>query len=156
MIRIIILVIIVLVILMVIGLFYVGHQSRQMATPSLAASLPECPPTPNCVSSLVGADDSHFIAPVTISDYTPADVIPAASSVIKEMGGQITESSENGLIVTFTSGLLGFVDDMQVRLDPTHQHLEVYSASRVGHSDLGVNRKRVERFRALLIQHLKK
>lgn len=48
----------------------------------------------------------------------------------------------------FTSRLLRFVDDVEFLLGP--QAIEVRSASRVGHSDLGVNRARVEQLREQL------
>ena len=41
-----------------------------------------------------------------------------------------------------------FVDDLECRLDAENRVIHVRSASRVGYSDLGVNRKRVERLRA--------
>jgi len=41
-----------------------------------------------------------------------------------------------------------YVDDVELRLDENKQLIHVRSASRVGHSDLGANRKRVARIRA--------
>jgi len=50
----------------------------------------------------------------------------------------------------FTSRLLHFVDDLELLYDPEAQSFEVRSASRVGTSDLGVNRRRVETLRQRL------
>jgi len=41
-----------------------------------------------------------------------------------------------------------FVDDIELRLEEDEGVVQVRSASRVGRSDFGVNRKRVERLRA--------
>jgi uncharacterized protein (DUF1499 family) len=43
---------------------------------------------------------------------------------------------------------LRFVDDVEFLLVPAERVIHVRSASRVGYSDLGTNRKRVEALRA--------
>ena len=43
---------------------------------------------------------------------------------------------------------MGFVDDVEFVVDPERSVIDVRSASRLGHSDFGVNRKRVETLRA--------
>ncbi len=48
----------------------------------------------------------------------------------------------------FTSFLFRFVDDVEFVLDEGSKTIHVRSASRVGYSDLGVNRKRVEAIRS--------
>jgi uncharacterized protein (DUF1499 family) len=45
------------------------------------------------------------------------------------------------------SRLFRFTDDLELRLDAARGVIHVRSASRVGHSDLGANRKRVEALR---------
>jgi uncharacterized protein (DUF1499 family) len=49
------------------------------------------------------------------------------------------------------SALLGFVDDLELHLRPSEGVIAVRSASRLGYSDFGVNRRRVEVLRASLI-----
>ncbi len=44
-----------------------------------------------------------------------------------------------------------FVDDLELRLRPAERRIEIRSASRLGWSDMGVNRKRVETLRNLLV-----
>ena len=46
--------------------------------------------------------------------------------------------------------LLGFVDDLELHLRPAENIVAIRSASRLGYSDLGVNRRRVEHLRASL------
>ena len=48
--------------------------------------------------------------------------------------------------------LLRFTDDLELLLDEQRGQIDVRSASRVGYGDLGVNRRRVERLRAILIE----
>jgi Protein of unknown function (DUF1499) len=49
---------------------------------------------------------------------------------------------------------MGFVDDVEFWLDRTANVVHVRSASRLGKSDLGVNRKRVEQIRTKLAELL--
>ena len=48
------------------------------------------------------------------------------------------------------SRFFGFVDDLELQLRPEDGIIAVRSASRVGYSDLGANRKRVEDLRESL------
>jgi uncharacterized protein (DUF1499 family) len=59
----------------------------------------------------------------------------------------IIESTDSYLYAEFASQLLGFVDDVEFYLDPAESVIQVRSASRLGQSDLGVNRQRVEAIR---------
>ena len=51
------------------------------------------------------------------------------------------------LAATFTSSLFRFVDDLELRIDTGQKTIHLRSASRVGHGDGGVNRKRVEQLK---------
>jgi uncharacterized protein (DUF1499 family) len=53
------------------------------------------------------------------------------------------------LYVEFTSALFRFVDDVEFFADGNAKLIHVRSASRLGKSDLGVNRKRIEAIRVL-------
>jgi uncharacterized protein (DUF1499 family) len=71
---------------------------------------------------------------------------------LHEMGGKIQEDREGYLWATFTSRVFRFVDDVEFRMVSTDGMIHVRSGSRVGYSDLGVNRRRVEKLRALFDQ----
>ena len=60
------------------------------------------------------------------------------------MGGSIQAEKTDYLAATFTSSIFRFVDDLEIRIDTGQEMIHLRSASRVGHSDGGVNRKRVE------------
>jgi uncharacterized protein (DUF1499 family) len=68
---------------------------------------------------------------------------------IRELGGKIEEEHEGYLWTTFTSRVFRFVDDVEFRMVSTDGMIHVRSGSRVGYSDLGVNRRRVEKLRTL-------
>ncbi len=63
---------------------------------------------------------------------------------------KIIAETDNYLYAEFTSAMMGFVDDVEFYVDEAAKVIHVRSASRLGQSDLGVNRKRVESLRAEL------
>ena len=113
--------------------------------------LSACPNSPNCVSSQAPeADTEHFIAPLN-SSKSPAETRAALKSVINSMERtEIITEGEQYLYAEFTSALMGFVDDVEFYLDNEAGVIHVRSSSRLGQSDLGVNRKRIEEIRAKL------
>lgn len=111
-------------------------------------TLKECPPSPNCVSSFSSPEDTvHYIAPLTY----PSDSITAWKNLEKVIQNQertaIIQKTNNYLYVEFTTKIMRFVDDVEFVLDEKNKCIHVRSASRLGYSDLGVNRKRVEKIR---------
>ena len=107
-----------------------------------------CPASPNCVCSESGGERGARIAPLEI----PSDVAPeGAFEVLAEVVGaraEVTERSEGYLRAVFRTRLFRFRDDFEARLDAAEGQIHVRSASRLGYSDLGANRKRVEALRA--------
>jgi len=101
-----------------------------------------CPDSPNCVCSeaFSQVDKEHAIKPVQAGETTWERL----KSRIIELGGVIKQDDGHYLHATFTSSLFHFVDDVELRLDSEQGLIQIRSASRVGRSDLGVNRKRVE------------
>ena len=64
----------------------------------------------------------------------------------------IITQNENYLYAEFTSAMMRFVDDVEFLYDPGQQVVQIRSASSLGKSDLGVNRKRIEFIRSALKQ----
>ena len=60
---------------------------------------------------------------------------------------RIGEMRPDYLYAEYASALMGFVDDVEFFVDPARSVIDVRSASRLGHSDLGVNRNRIEDLR---------
>lgn len=136
----ILLIVVLLVVAVVGGLFYLGHQSGTGAAPGLeAGQLSACPSSPNCVSTEANATQGNRVEPL------PADVWGRIPAAIEAMGGTVTRQERRYIATEFTSNLFGFTDDLEFRLAEDAVHLR--SASRVGHSDMGVNRARVEALR---------
>jgi uncharacterized protein (DUF1499 family) len=113
-----------------------------------AGQLAPCPATPNCVSSQ--ATDEHRIAPLAYVGDGTAAIAKVKQTIAALPGSNIITASENYVYAEFTSGLMGFVDDVEVYWDEAAGVMQVRSASRLGESDLGVNAKRVEAIRSAL------
>ncbi len=109
----------------------------------------KCPKTPNCVSSF-SADDTHKIEPIKFTT-TPEQAFTNLKNTIEALPRtQIVTESDHYLYAEFTSKLMGFVDDVEFYIDKAAGVIQVRSASRLGESDLGVNRQRIESIRAQL------
>ena len=140
-----------LVALLLVGRFV--HLSSTSQPPDHLAgagrSLVPCPDSPNCVSSQA-AGEQHRIEPLLV-DGDPASALERAAAAVASMPrAHIVTSGDGYLHAEFTSALFRFVDDLELLYDASLPGFQVRSASRVGHSDLGANRKRVEALRSLL------
>jgi uncharacterized protein (DUF1499 family) len=111
--------------------------------------LTACPKTPNCVLSQ-DPDTSHSIDPLTYqSDRAEAyqtllkvlSVVP--NTTIKEETGEYIRAESE-------SRIMGFKDDLEFYLPENEKIIHIRSASRLGESDLGVNRRRMEQIRLAL------
>ena len=60
---------------------------------------------------------------------------------------KIVAAGNEYLCAEFTSRLFRFVDDVEFLIDPAERVIHFRSASRVGYSDLGANRRRMEEIR---------
>ncbi len=111
--------------------------------------LAPCPASPNCVcSQSPPSDRQHYIEPFTYTG-NPAEALTKLKSAIDSMARtKIITQSDHYLYAEFTTPLMGYVDDVEFYLDSQAQVIHVRSASRLGKSDLGVNRKRLEEIRA--------
>jgi len=110
--------------------------------------LAPCPQSPNCVSSQADPQDAqHYVAPIT-APGDPERVQAAVRAVVtRSKRTRIVDDRPGYLHATYTSALFRFVDDVEFLLAPDAGLIHVRSASRVGYSDLGANRKRVEDIR---------
>ncbi len=110
--------------------------------------LAPCPAKPNCVSS-AATDEAHRVAALSF-DGDPAAALQRLADVVAAQPGATLVTRRDGYLhAEFATTLMGFVDDFEAHIDPAARVIELRSASRIGYSDLGVNRKRIEVIRAL-------
>jgi uncharacterized protein (DUF1499 family) len=113
--------------------------------------LAACPSTPNCVSTCA-ADKRHAIKPYT---YTgPLD--EAKAKLVSVIGHlprtKIIFNDGPYVYAEFTSKVWRFVDDVEFIFDDATKTVQFRSASRLGRSDLGANRNRMETIRREFMQ----
>jgi len=114
------------------------------------SELAPCPSSPNCVSSDAG-DDVHRILPFQL-EVSPAEAWQVARATVLELPRtRIVSETPDYLHAECQSAVFGFVDDLELHLRPAAEIIAVRSASRLGYSDFGVNRSRVEGLRNSLI-----
>jgi len=107
--------------------------------------LTECPDSPNCVSSQA-VDEGHRIAPLVFSDDPASAFARLKQTLVRRRDTTIIEERPGYLRVEFRTTL--FVDDGEFLLDGRQRLIQVRSASRLGYSDLGKNRNRLEEIRS--------
>lgn len=103
-----------------------------------------CPTSPNCVSSQV-KDERHSIVPLKFSSDPDAAMARLKQLLWNRKDTTIIEDSGGYLRVEFHTTL--FVDDGEFLLDRERNVIHLRSASRIGYSDLGKNRGRLEELR---------
>ena len=111
-----------------------------------ATKLTLCPKSPNCVSSLA-EDKEHFIAPIPYSGENAVTQHKLLEILNSFKRTRVVRIEENYIHAEFVSSVFRFVDDVEFYFDDAVKVIQVKSASRTGYSDLGVNRRRVEKIR---------
>ncbi len=117
--------------------------SNFVTTPDIGlknGKLKPCPESPNCVCSEFVDDENHYIDSIILSD-SREEAINKAVEVILAMDGEVINGSDDYIHAVFTTPILRFKDDVELRFDDGNLFLK--SSSRVGYSDLGANRKRI-------------
>lgn len=130
------------------GMLFIGCAGKRPKDLGVSSGrLQPCPDSPNCVSSQ-STDEEHQIDPLAL-ESSPPEALAKLKKIIQAMERtSIIEEADDYLYAEFKSAIMGFVDDVEFYIDEENKVIHVRSASRIGHSDLGVNRKRIEAIRA--------
>ena len=141
-------------ILLLVLLFCLGIRLMPPPKPShlgvIDGKLGGCPSSPNCVSSEAN-DAAHRVVPIEFTGPM-ADAREQLIHIVGQLPRtRLVTEKENYLHFECRSRLFQFVDDLEFFIDPQAKTIQIRSASRVGYSDLGVNRKRVEKIRHTFI-----
>lgn len=145
-------------ILIILGIFFslfiltrIGVFSGRRPTDLgvVSGKLTPCPGTPNCVSTQA-TDAEHTITPMPIS----GTVQQAQDHLIAVLDGlpltNIVVNDPGYVYVEFQTGIMLYTDDVEFWFDETAGVIHFRSASRLGASDLGLNRRRMEDIRQKL------
>ncbi|MEM9411115.1 MAG: DUF1499 domain-containing protein [Planctomycetota bacterium] len=139
--------IIVVGIVSIVGMFMLSLSAARPANLGVSnGQLNELPESPNAVSSQT-EDPSRRIEPIAYS-AGQGEVINLIVSIIEDQPRtNIVSCTEDYVHAEYTSLIFRFVDDVEFYLDDNQKLIHFRSASRVGHSDLGTNQRRMEDLR---------
>jgi uncharacterized protein (DUF1499 family) len=136
----------------VVALFVYPHLASKPDNLGLKnGQLSECSETPNCVCSFsLETDGQHYIHPLPYTESLE-ECMSKLKSVLSKMSGMKTIKEEpNYLYLESTTTVFRYVDDLEIYLDDEQKTIHFRSASRIGQSDFGKNRSRVEAIKAKL------
>ncbi|MGR5287359.1 DUF1499 domain-containing protein [Vibrio maritimus] len=106
-----------------------------------------CGDSPRCVSTQDSREEFK-LAPFKLAPDTNINQIETVA--LSFDNAEVAAFEGNYLRVEYTSSVFRYVDDMEVKIQDGE--LLVRSEARIGYYDFDVNRKRVEAFRAKLIE----
>lgn len=109
----------------------------------IQGKLKPCPGSPNCICSENNPADA-----LPLNNYDSELAWQLLQKTITNQGGHLIETTDTYLRAEFSSKWLGFIDDLEARLDKQQGVIHLRSASRTGYYDFGVNRKRVDTLKA--------
>lgn len=102
-----------------------------------------CPSSPNCVSTQ-SIDEKHKMDPIKFEDSLK-EARSKIINIIKSLKrSKIIVETEKYLHIEFRTAVWRFVDDVEFYFDDIEKIIHFRSAARLGYSDMGVNRKRME------------
>ena len=153
--------IVVAVLAVLIGAIVAGQSGLLQSAPPTDLGIKQgklkgLPLTPNCVSSQAGLYPDHpqreyaNIKPLMLRGDGPTTIAKIKRLIESASGAKLITSAPDYLYAQYTTPLMKYVDDVEFWFDPSASVIQVRSGSRLGDSDLGANRKRIESLRAAL------
>lgn len=143
----------IVVVVMISGVF-ISTLIANKKVPKLGVvdgKLTDTPQTPNAVSSQT-TDEDKKVAPFPYKEnlQSTKDGIKLAVKAYGDV--KIIEEKADYLRYVFTTGLMRYNDDVEFYFDDQNKVVHFRSASRMGYSDMGLNR---ERYNALYDYYMK-
>jgi uncharacterized protein (DUF1499 family) len=133
-----------LIALVMAGTWVVIQFAGRKTPPGLGITnggLADCPDTPNCVCS--DCEGKGKMAGLKF-EGEPAAARESLKKALQKMGIAVVEESEHYLHAVATTRWMRYRDDLEFQIVPEEKRIHFRSASRLGHSDLGKNRARLQ------------
>ncbi len=111
----------------------------------------QCPDTPNCVSSQSDSA-SHKISPLSYTSTVKEAMQQIKKTILALPRTKLIKEKDQYLHVEFRTLVFRFVDDVEIVIDDSEKVIHLRSASRVGFSDFGTNRRRIEAIKNNFLQ----
>ena len=110
---------------------------------NIGVPLKDCPAKPNCVCTVASRKAQRMNALAFTG--SARETIERVAEIVQSLPRTtIEQQSECSLKATFRTAIFRFVDDVEFYADQKNQLLHFRSASRLGYSDLGTNRRRMQ------------
>lgn len=136
-------------------LIYFTHAGCSSVVPDYlgitGGKLAPCPAKPNCMSSM-DSEGTTNVKPLILSGNREEAFLRIKEVMLQFPGVSLKKEDTDYLWFECSSKLLGFVDDLEFYFPYDNSSIHIRSASRSGYYDLGVNRKRIRKIRAILEQ----
>jgi uncharacterized protein (DUF1499 family) len=135
--------------MLALGLGAAGCAGGAGAPGLVEGRLAPCPGSPNCVSS--DATDSGHAVDALAVEGAFEEAWKGLRALLEETPRvRVARAEPDYLHAVFTTRIMRYRDDVEFHARPESREIAVRSASRVGYSDMGANRNRVEWIRAEL------
>ncbi|AHC16709.1 DUF1499 domain-containing protein [Salinispira pacifica] len=108
------------------------------------------PASPNAVASYAQSEDKK-VDPLPLFESAPR-TLDLLKQILSEHGAEIISSDERYIHAVYTTPGMKFKDDVEFLILEDKNIVDFRSASRVGQSDMGVNRKRYARIRSRYLE----
>ena len=142
-----------LAIIFIYRFYSLGAQSESTEVAGIGlvdGQLAACGDKPNCVSS-TALDEAFRVEGFKLPSGDQGAFSSLIASLVEGEGVKLVKKTEEYAHLTFRSQMFGFIDDLQLLFNVETGKVELRSSSRVGYSDLGANRKRVEAIRKKIL-----
>jgi uncharacterized protein (DUF1499 family) len=118
---------------------------------SAPMKLKQCPDSPNCVSSQ-SSSASHQISPLPYTSSVEEAMQKIKTVILAFPRTKIIAEKKHYLHAEFKTLIFRFVDDVEIVINDSEKLIHLRSASRVGRSDFGTNRRRIEEIKEKFLQ----
>lgn len=134
--------------LIALRLIVLAATPRGIKVRPINGKLPDCPEGPTCVSSQAERPEQK-VDPIQYKGSPEEAKLRLRLAVESMPGTRIFQDDRVFMHVEFQSLVFGFMHDLEFLIDDTRKLIHVRSASRIGITDFGSNRRQVERIRNL-------
>ena len=136
------------------GLYRISQRQPETSEIPLGLKdgrLSACPETPNCVATQADPEDeTHYVEPIPFSGSGENLLGYLAEWISRQPRAEVVTRRDGYLRAVFSSRLFGFKDDVEVYVPEGRSVVHLRSASRVGKSDMGVNKARYQAIRDVI------
>jgi len=135
------------IILLILGLIACFMFIKNNMTPQNLGvnngKLAEMPSSPNAVSSQAKTEEKK-VSPLAYVENKSKSKLKIENIINEYKSAKIVTNDENYIHVVFTTSAMKFKDDVEFYFDEENEVIHYRSASRIGYSDMGMNRARYD------------